>query len=195
MKLLYLFVLYLIFGVVFSFAGDYIRMSAPSVIVYKNINKAHSIKFILRIFSTAPELHFEWEYGFQMGSARISKKEFEEGKNFYRWNVLKNGRDIKINGTVMFLCKKHLKMLRENKKVKLKINSLPGWMKKVGETTFKIGPLSLPCIIVEDNAGNRYIFQDKTEFPVCLEFSSGFYTQKAVQYYNGSNVIFRWLHK
>lgn len=169
--------------------------AAPAVLEYEGTAGSAQTTYIFRIWSTQPDFKVEWEEGFRMGGFLVPGAEGEQGRTFYRKYGLKNGRDVTLRGTCLFLSRDCFAELKTGAKVVLRINDVPVWLRRTGETEWDFQGLKIPVVQAEDSSGARYLFQDDPAFPLCVRFENKYYTEVLTKYYAGEDIIFRWFKK
>jgi hypothetical protein len=168
-----------------------------TVLVWKVQNQEFTSDLVVRIAEFSPNRFLEWEDGITQGTILMPDQAVREAKGFST-NLFKPGVDVRAdNVTTLWLCQKVFRDLKERKKVKFEIDSVPGWMMLQGCDQLAIevnrAQLTFPVIKTLDDRGAERWFLDREENPLMVQHVVRKYRQTLGSITTNEPNTLRWI--
>jgi len=173
-------------------AADTLPVTAPLVLEYEGSPREGKTHYLIRILQLTPALRAEWEEGFKLGAFAIDGGTLAGSRQYLRLSALENGRDIKLTGTLNLLSQALYDELAGGRRVALRLHLIDGWLERTGEETFELDTLHLPAIAARDSLGRTYLFLRQRDFPLCLRYTTPYYSERLIRCVSDPGIPFKW---
>jgi hypothetical protein len=172
-------------------AGPPIGLGAPMVLEYTGTARGTETRTVYRFRAAAPDWQVEWEEDFRLGAFVVPAEVLAGARRYYRPPILENGREVRLDGTLLVLSTALYDELERGGKAKLQLQRNPGWLEKTGEATVTVGERTVPALVARDNLDRTYHFQHDRSFPLLLQYRNGIFLERLSRVHHGS-APFRW---
>jgi hypothetical protein len=168
-----------------------------TVLVWNIQNQQYSSELVVRIAEFSPNRFLEWEDGVTQGTILIPDQAVREAKGFST-NLFRSGVDVRTENVItLWLCQKIFRELKEKKKVKLDIDSVPGWMSLQGTDQLAIevnrSSMTFPVIKTLDDRGSERWFLDLEPNPLMVQHVVRKYRQTLASITTNEPNTLRWI--
>jgi hypothetical protein len=154
--------------------------------------------FVVRIACYSPDLLIEWEDEKNQGTVLIPNRVIMEARGFVNTRLFKSGADIRAGDeTTVWLSRRTYLDLKNGGEVKLKIDRVDGRMTYLGDEAFTIevngSPVSLPVIKVQDSRKAEFLFLDREDNPLLVQYRMRHYLKTLVSITTDRRNTLRWI--
>ena len=169
-----------------------------TVLVWRSENQGLVSDFVVRIAEFLPDRFIEWEDATTQGTILMTNRAVMAGKRFVNASLFKAGGDsIGGDTTTLWLSQQTYRDLKENRHLKLIIDSIEGRITNEGEGEITVEvngvPTALPVIKVRDDRGSERWFLDQEDNPLLVKHIVRKYTQTLVNISSDRANTLRWI--
>jgi len=169
-----------------------------TVLVWEIPRDDSTASFVVRIACFAPDLLMEWENENTQGTVFIPMRALREARVFVNSRLFRSGVDIQARDeTTIWLSRRTYRDLKNGAKAKLKIDRVEGRMTYLGDEQFTVevngSPVSLPVIKVQDSRNAEFLFLDREDNPLMVQYRIRHYLKKLVSITTDRINTLRWL--
>jgi len=169
-----------------------------TVLVWKVQNQENVSEFVVRIAEFLPDRFIEWEGASTQGTVFMPGRSLAEAKDFVNASLFESGVDSRgKDSTTLWLSQRLFRGLKEDKKIKLRIDAIDGLMTLEGTDQITIevnrAPATLPVIRVKDNRGSERWFLDSEENPLMVKHILRSFTQSLASVTTDRANTLRWI--
>jgi hypothetical protein len=169
-----------------------------TVLVYKS--SVENDTLVVRVAEFAPDRFIEWEDATTQGTVLIPAKAVSDARAFVSWQLFQGGVDTRgHNATTLWLSRSIFRELKEKRKAKLMIDSLPTRVTVIGNDQMAIevnrSSRNVPVIRTADERGAERWFLDAEDNPLLVNFLFRTYQQKLASITTDRPNTLRWIKK
>lgn len=142
-----------------------------TVLVWSITNQEEGGTFVVRIAEFSPNRFIEWETSVGQGTVYMSSNAVANARTFINSRLFESGVDTKRkDATTLWLSQKIFRDLSSNKRMKIVLDGVDGWMTLEGKAELMVEvnrtPTPLPVIVVKDDRGQERWFLDFENNPL-----------------------------
>ena len=169
-----------------------------TVLVWSIQNQQFSSQFVVRIAEFFPDRYLEWEDSTTQGTIFMPNRAVTGAKGFVNARLFEGGVDTRSRDvTTLWLSERIFSGLKENKRVKVSLDSIDSWMTLGGSDKLTVEvnrvPLELPTVRIKDDRGSERWFLDDDENPLMLKHEIRKYSETLTSITTDRANTLRWI--
>lgn len=174
------------------------KFGQDTVLVWKSQHQEESSELVVRIARFQPDRYIEWENRTTQGTVYMPAKVVREAKVFVHSSLFQGGSDTKgKNATILWLSERIFQELKSRGKVRISLDSIPGWMTVMGAERISVqvnrSPMDLPVVRTVDDRGCERWFLDDAHNPLMVKLAVRGFVQSLVSITTDKPNTLRWI--
>ncbi len=174
------------------------QFGRDTVLVWKVQSHDEISNFVVRIATFVPDRYIEWEGATTQGTIFMPEHSLADAKDFVSASLFESGVDSRgNNATTLWLSRRLFRGLKDDKKIKMRIDSIDGQMTFEGtdQITFEVNraQATFPVIKVKDNRGSERWFLDSEDNPLLVKHKVLAFTQSLESVTTDRPNTLRWI--
>jgi hypothetical protein len=169
-----------------------------TVLVWNIHNQDFSSKFVVRIAEFLPDRYVEWEDETTQGTIFMPNRAVMGAKRFVSARLFEGGVDTRgKDATTLWLSQKVFRDLKDNKKIKISLDSIDSWLSLEGSDKISVevnkSLMDIPVIKVKDDRGSERWFLDDETNPLLAKHLVREFTQTLESITTDRPNTLRWI--